>query len=89
MAPMKVNDLIEYSGVKVGDQIICYEITVNIGIYTQPGVAPGFIRVEDAIIGVSGNNPDLEAGRAKVNSRQMSKVKSKLVLMSDLSLAAS
>lgn len=66
MAPMKAGDLIEYSGIKVGGEIICYAINVNIGIYTQPGAVPGYIKVEDAEIGVSANNPDVEVARAKV-----------------------
>ena len=69
MAPLKVNDLIEYSGIKVGAEIICYAINVNIGIYTQPGAVPGFIKVEDANIGVSANNPDLEVARANVRGQ--------------------
>lgn len=70
MAPMKVNDLIVCSGIKVGAEIICYFIEVNIGIFTQPGSVPGFIKVEDAEIGVAANNPDLEVARAKVRNQE-------------------
>jgi hypothetical protein len=67
MAPLKVGDFIEYSGIHVNNEIMCYAITANIGIFTSPGVAPGFIIVEDAIIGVIDNNPDTEFARARVS----------------------
>lgn len=64
---MKIGDYLEYSGIKVGDEIICYSITVNIGIYTTPGTAPGFILVEDAIVGIINNDPNVEFARARVS----------------------
>ncbi|KAH6718603.1 hypothetical protein BKA61DRAFT_652342 [Leptodontidium sp. MPI-SDFR-AT-0119] len=52
MAPIKPGDFLVYSGIKVGTEIICYSIVVNIGIFTQPGAVPAFIRVEEALIGI-------------------------------------
>lgn len=65
---MKVGDYLEYSGIKSGDEIICYSITVNIGIYTNPGTAPGFILVEDAIVGIISGDPNVEFARTRVSS---------------------
>ena len=67
MAPLKVGDFLEYSGIKVNNEIICYSIVANIGIFTAPATAPGFIRVEDALIGIIDNNPDTEFARARVS----------------------
>lgn len=68
MAPLKVGDFLEYSGIKFDSEIICFEIVANIGISTSPATAPGFIRVEDAIIGIIDNaNPDVEFARARVS----------------------
>ena len=64
---MKFGDFLDYSGIKVGEEIICYSITVNIGIFTKAGTAPGFIRVDDAIIGIIDNTPDTEFARAIVS----------------------
>lgn len=51
MAPFAVGDYLEYSGIRVGGEVICFEITaMNVQITTS-GV-PAYIRVEDAIIGV-------------------------------------
>jgi hypothetical protein len=65
MVPMKVGDYVEYSGLKVGDEIICYGIIVNLGVNTA-GTQPGYIRVEDALIGIADANIDLEAARFRV-----------------------
>ncbi|KAL1297994.1 hypothetical protein AAFC00_006500 [Neodothiora populina] len=51
MAPFKVGDYVEYSGVKVGDQIVCYEIVAPSVQITTSG-APTYVRVEDALVGV-------------------------------------
>lgn len=67
MAPLKVGDFITYSGIEVGVEIICYSIIANIGILTSPGVAPGFIAVEQALIGIlDPTNVGLEDARSKV-----------------------
>lgn len=66
MAPLKVGDFITYSGVEVGTEIICYSIVANIGIFTTPGVAPGFIAVEEALIGIlDPTNRGLEDARSR------------------------
>ncbi|KAH8599230.1 hypothetical protein B0O99DRAFT_591099 [Bisporella sp. PMI_857] len=62
MVPIQAGDYIEYSGVQFGGETICYGIVVNIGISTA-GTQPGFVRVEDALIGIADNNPDVEAAR--------------------------
>ncbi|CAG8972965.1 hypothetical protein HYALB_00008325 [Hymenoscyphus albidus] len=64
MAPLKVGDYIEYSGIQFGGQTIVYNLVANIDITTS-GSQPGFIRVEDAIIGVANADPNVEAARAK------------------------
>jgi hypothetical protein len=52
MAPFQVGDYIEYSGILVGGQIICYAITAtSVQILTPPS-GPVYIRMEDANIGV-------------------------------------
>lgn len=51
MAPFLAGDYIEYSGIKVGGEIICYAIVApSVQITTSGG--PCYIRVEDALIGV-------------------------------------
>ena len=68
MAPLKVGDFLEYSGIKVDNEIICFEIVAGVGIFTSAASTPGFIRVEDAIIGIIDNaNPDVEFARARVS----------------------
>ena len=68
MAPLKAGDFLEYSGIKVDNEIICFEIVANVGIFTSPASAPGFIRVEDAVIGIIDNaNPDFEFACARVS----------------------
>jgi hypothetical protein len=53
MAPFKIGDYIEYNGIKVGGEIICYAIVAtSVQITTPPGKSPVYIRMEDAIIGV-------------------------------------
>lgn len=74
MAPMKVGDFLTYSGIKVNGEIICYAIDVNIGIYTAPGTVPGFIKVEDAIVGVPSNNPNVEVAGSRVCRNAISEV---------------
>ncbi|KAH9209682.1 hypothetical protein DL95DRAFT_526720 [Leptodontidium sp. 2 PMI_412] len=62
MVPMKVGDYIEYSGIQVGDETIVYGMVVNIDIQTS-GTQPGYVRVEDALIGVQDASPLVEAAR--------------------------
>jgi hypothetical protein len=53
MAPFQPGDYIEYSGILVGGQIICYAITAtSVMITTAPGTTPSYLRIEDANIGV-------------------------------------
>ena len=67
MVPIIVGDYIEYSGVQFQGETICYSMVVNIGIST-PGTQPGFVRVEDALIGIADTNVDVEAARFRVCS---------------------
>lgn len=62
MAPLKVGDYIEYSGVQFNGETIVYGLVANIDIRTS-GEQPGFVRVEDAIIGVSDTGGNVEAAR--------------------------
>lgn len=62
MAPLKVGDYIEYSGVQYGGETIVYGLVANIDIRTS-GTQPGFVRVEDAILGVADTGPTVEAAR--------------------------
>lgn len=68
MAPLKVGDYVEFSYIEFGGELLCYALTANVGIYTAAGTAPGFILVEDALIGVIDNNPDVEFARARVET---------------------
>jgi hypothetical protein len=52
MAPFQVGDYIEYSGILVGGQIICYAITATSVQILTPSSGPVYIRMEDANIGV-------------------------------------
>lgn len=65
MAPLKVGDYIEYSGIQSGTETIVYNIVANIDITTS-GTQPGFIRVEDVIIGVANVDANVEAARHRV-----------------------
>jgi hypothetical protein len=66
MAPLRVGDYIEYSGVQWNGETICYAIVANIDIRTS-GNQPGYIRVEDAIVGVADTGADVEAARHRVS----------------------
>jgi hypothetical protein len=67
MAPLKVGDFLEYSYIEFNNELVCFAITANIGIYTAANVKPAFIRVEDALIGVIDTvNVDVEFARARV-----------------------
>ncbi|KAH8660807.1 hypothetical protein BGZ60DRAFT_530812 [Tricladium varicosporioides] len=62
MVPIRVGDYLEYSGIQAGGETICYSIVVNIDITTS-GAQPGFVRVEDALIGVADASVAVEAAR--------------------------
>ncbi|KAK0118027.1 hypothetical protein ONS95_012338 [Cadophora gregata] len=62
MVPIRVGDYIEYSGIQVGGETIVYGMVVNIDIQTS-GSQPGYVRVEDALIGVQDASPLVEAAR--------------------------
>jgi hypothetical protein len=56
MAPFIAGDYIEYSGIKVGGEVICYTIVAtSVMITTAPGSTPAYLRIEDALIGVFDN----------------------------------
>ncbi|KAH7319194.1 hypothetical protein BKA65DRAFT_513966 [Rhexocercosporidium sp. MPI-PUGE-AT-0058] len=62
MVPIRVGDYIEYSGIQVGGETIVYGMVVNIDVRTS-GSQPGYIRVEDALIGVQDASPAVESAR--------------------------
>lgn len=66
MAPLRVGDYIEYSGVTYNGEVLLYGLVANIDILTS-GDQPGYVRVEDAIIGIADTGVDVEAARARVN----------------------
>ncbi|KAM0718208.1 hypothetical protein Q7P37_006540 [Cladosporium fusiforme] len=52
MVPFAPGDYLTFSGIKVGGEIIAYEIVAeNVQVSTETAGAPTYIRVEDAIIG--------------------------------------
>lgn len=65
MVPIRVGDYIEYSGIQVGGETIVYGMVVNIDIQTS-GSQPGYVRVEDALIGVQDTSPLVESARHRV-----------------------
>jgi len=67
MAPLLVNDFIQYVGFKAANgEIVCYEITaLNVQITTVG--APTYIRVEDALIGVYTANGNAEVAETRVS----------------------
>lgn len=67
MVPIREGDYIEYSGVQLNGETICYTITVNIDVRTS-GSQPGFVRVEDTIIGIADANANVEEARHRVQS---------------------
>ena len=62
--PMQVGDYIECSGTQKDVKTICDTMVMNIGLQTADN-QPGFVRVEDTIIGISDTNIDVEAARQK------------------------
>ena len=67
MAPFVVGDFVEFSGIKVGGEVICYTIVATNIQITTSGV-PSYIRVEDAIIGVFTANPNAEEADTKAST---------------------
>ena len=65
MAPFSVGDFIEYSGIRVGDEVICYSIVATNVQITTSGV-PSYVRMEDALVGVFTNNPNAEQADTRV-----------------------
>ncbi|CAG5181042.1 uncharacterized protein ALTATR162_LOCUS9564 [Alternaria atra] len=60
MVPFKVGDFIEYSGLKVGGEILASSIVCpSLHITTGAG-APNYIRVEDFLVGVPDNAANVE-----------------------------
>jgi hypothetical protein len=66
MMPFQVGDFITYSGVETNSGFVAYTVTANVGLFSE---APGYIFVEDVIIGVADptNNPNLEPGKSSVS----------------------
>jgi hypothetical protein len=65
MAPFAVGDYIDYSGINVGGTIVCWSIVANILISSTN---PGYIRMEDALVGVIDADPNVEFSQSKVCS---------------------
>jgi hypothetical protein len=62
MAPFIVGDYIEYSGIRVGNEVIAYSIVAQgVQITTSTG-QPTYVRMEDAVIGVYDADPNSEFG---------------------------
>jgi hypothetical protein len=51
MAPFLAGDYVEYGGIRVGSEIVCFEILAPSVMITTTG-NPTYIRMEDALIGV-------------------------------------
>jgi hypothetical protein len=69
MVPFKVGDFIEYSGLKVGgNEILASSIVcVSLHITTQASDSvPNYIRVEDFLVGVPDNAPNVEFADIRV-----------------------
>lgn len=65
MVPLQVGDYIEFFGIQFEGQTIVYTLIANLDITTS-GEQPGFLRVEDAIIGIADLNPNFEAAEHRV-----------------------
>lgn len=65
MVPIQVGDYVEYSGVQFQGVTLVYQMSVNIDIKTS-GTQPGFVRIEDTIIGVADTSVDVETARYRV-----------------------
>lgn len=63
MAPFAVGDFLDYSGIVVNNEVICYSIVANLLVVSSD---PGYIRMEDALIGVIDNDLNVEFSQSKV-----------------------
>lgn len=63
MAPFAVGDFIDYSGIVVSDEVICFSIVTNLLIISSN---PGYIRMEDALVGIIDNDANAEFSQSKV-----------------------
>lgn len=63
MAPFQPGDYIEYVGIKVGEEIICYSIVANIMIFSTN---PAYLRVVLVLIGVIDQGPNVEFSESRV-----------------------
>lgn len=69
MAPFRVGDYVEFSGVKLPNgEIACYSVVANVDIRTASGSKPSYIRMEDALVGVIDTDTNVEFSQSKVNS---------------------
>ncbi|KAF2099914.1 hypothetical protein NA57DRAFT_24250, partial [Rhizodiscina lignyota] len=60
MAPFIVGDYLEFSGIMIGGEVVCYAIVAaNVQIRSS---SPVYIRIEDALIGVYDGDPNSEFG---------------------------
>ncbi|KAH8655015.1 hypothetical protein BGZ60DRAFT_459662 [Tricladium varicosporioides] len=66
MAPFQVGDYLEYSGIMVGGKIYSYNVVANLEITTPPGIAPAYLRIEAALIGVLDPDPAVEVSQSKI-----------------------
>lgn len=64
-----MGDFIEYSGLKVGAEILAYAITaINVQVTTTASsTVPNYIRVEDALIGVFDSAANVEVADVRVS----------------------
>jgi hypothetical protein len=65
MVPLKVGDYITFSGIQYRGQTLVYALVANLDLLTT-GNQPGFVRVEDAIIGIADLDANFEAARHRV-----------------------
>jgi hypothetical protein len=69
-APLEVDDFIQYSGTLVNDPtdgpyVSAHTIEANVGIYTQPGVQPGYLAIGDFGVGTADPNATAVSGVAQ------------------------
>lgn len=70
MVPFRVGDFIEYAGLPKNGVIMTYEITaINVQATTTASASvPNYIRVEDAIVGVFDDAPNVEVADLRVSN---------------------
>lgn len=64
MAPFVAGDFVDYSGIMVDGEIICHTIIANLLITSTD---PGYIRMEDALIGIIDNDANVEFAQSRVS----------------------